>query len=240
MLCRIASIFLVSYTIVSCVPGQLISTNKAPMLNITVVPTAFGEDVLENNSCSLPCWNGLIPGQSTMDNVYEILNELSKVGWSNVSIRPSNAGYKWIRVSDNGNNRIIDLHMENNRLTFIELFPFDSSLKRIVDQFGPPEFFEAITAMGPDGSHYIIEVYYPKQGLAFEVAPNEQDSGFIKPEMRVVTIHCFSPGNLTSYFVSRYSWDVGRDGALVYAQAQTAKFIQPWTGFGKINVIVTH
>ncbi len=73
MLCRIASIFLVSYTIVSCVPGQLISTNKAPMLNITVVPTAFGEDVLENNSCSLPCWNGLIPGQSTMDNVYEIL-----------------------------------------------------------------------------------------------------------------------------------------------------------------------
>lgn len=232
------SLFLVSCIIVSCVPNKSTLINKTPVSNTAAAPTVFGEDVFGNASCSLPCWKGLIPGQSTIDNVYEALNKLSRIGRFDISTRSGRTGYKWIRMSDN--NQFVDLHMENNRLIFIELLPFDSSLKQIVDRFGPPEYFEALTAIGPDGSHYVIEVYYPKRGIAFVVAPDEKDNGFIKPDMRIVVIHCFSPGDLTSYFVSRFSWDVGRDGALAYAKTQITKFIQPWTGFGEVDVKQTH
>ena len=130
------------------------------------------------------------------------------------------------------------MHVENGKLTYI-LSVHDNmpSLGQIADHLGPPEYFEALDVVGPDGEAYMLTIYYPKKGVAFEVAVDMKDLGYIKPDMVVSDIQYFAPSELLSYFLARYC-GVGPVGATSTANIEIAH-IQPWSGFGKVKVVQT-
>ncbi len=192
--------------------------------------------------CKPPCWQNLTPGVSTTDDVERFLKNLDQKKWPGRIDDVDNSGCRWLRIADKLGievNTLFDLYLNNGKLTFIgSRPPVVIRLKEIVDRFGTPEYFKAVLAVGPDGQYYILEVYYPSQGLAFLLNPNQdKDVGYIKPGMLVDYIEYFPPGDLLPYLMTKYSCIGDQEYISSYAQDIIGKYIQPWSGFGKVNVI---
>lgn len=193
--------------------------------------------------CSAPCWQNLTPGISTDKDVEHFLDNLSMTEWPSRRTFDYESGCRSTRLADTTSNEdvgaVLDLNIENERLTFVESFhPGMFKLKGIVDAFGPPEYFKALLAVGPDGDFYNLEVYYPQRGIAFQVSVNQKERGYIRPSMKIDTVQYFVPGDLLTYLTTIYSCDLGQEGALINAKKDIL-FVQSWSGFGKINVIQT-
>ncbi len=192
--------------------------------------------------CKAPCWNGLTPGVSTSKDVDQFIQGLSIKKWPDKDSIVYPTGCKMVQIVDRpGNpvNAFVNMNVDNGKLTYIQSVHDDlPSLQQIVNHWGPPEYFEALHVIGPDGEGYGLTIYYPKQGVVFRVSVDLKDLGFIKPDMVVSDIQYFEPGDLLSYFLAHYSCDVGQEGAKSYAQIHIAN-IQPWSGFGEVKVIQT-
>jgi hypothetical protein len=138
-------------------------------------------------------------------------------------------------------NAVVNLIVDNGKLTYIESAHNDMpTLQQVVDQLGPPEYYEALHAIGPDGEAYFLTIFYPNQGVVFQVNVDLEDLGLIEPNMVVYDIEYFEKGDLLSYYLANFSCSAGREGAEKYAQKHITQFIQSWSGFGKVNVIQTH
>jgi hypothetical protein len=211
------------------------NTNKAP------IDLGIDSGLLSEKPCKAPCWQNLIPSVSTSGNVADFINTLNKHQWQGEFVKSYETGCKYIRISDVPGNQVtstLEFNLENEKLTLIQSsHPKMPNLKQITDHSGPPEYFEAIRAVGPDGELYIVEVYYPKLGLAFLIATSNANLGAVKEEMLVDTIQYFSPGDLLSYFTTRNSCDLGEKAAKENAEYEISKYVQPWHGFGEVNVI---
>jgi hypothetical protein len=196
----------------------------------------------ETTSCQPPCWQNLTPGKSTSEDVDQFLENLSATDWPE---RDTHSRYessrKWIRIvsANYFNFKVVDIYMENGTLTFIRSHrSIKANLGQIVDRFGQPEAYEAILSEGPHESLYDVEVYYPMQGLAFVISSNPEDAGYINQNMLIKEVHYFLPGNLPSYFTQSFSYDYIDEAAIAEAtQFQLEKFVLPWTGFGKVEII---
>ena len=193
--------------------------------------------------CKLPCWNGLTPGVSTANDVDQFIQGLSIKKWPARDTIVYNSGCKMLSIADRLGttvNAFVRMNVDNGKLTYIqsahESMP---SLQQIVDHLGPPEYFKALYVIGPDGEGYMLTIYYPKQGVVFEVSVDLKDLGFIKPDMVVSDIQYFEPGDLLTYYLANYSCDVGQAGAESNGQREIANFIQPWSGFGEVKVVQT-
>jgi hypothetical protein len=256
-------------TLVSCAPaGNVVPTSisATPSHVLEAIPsTAISElgmdsGLFEQEGCRPPCWNGLMPGQSTSEDVDDFLDNLVQNQWPERHIRISDSPCKSIQISDNSNTGSVDLYVVKGNLTFIRsfsLYPNKPRLGEIVNYFGDPEYFKAVLYIGFDYSDYILEVYYPQKGVAFKILPDQKKdidvvesdvfeilpdqkkiSGRIGANVFVSEIHYFEPGDLSSYFLSQYSCDWEKTDAILRGQSEIDNFIQKWTGFGKIDVII--
>jgi hypothetical protein len=238
-------LFFLLIHLTSCsVPGG--TTIKQPTLINTPNPVLqYGLDsgMFTGEPCKLPCWNGLTPGLSQAKEVEHFIQGLSLNNWPRRETQDYNT-CKIIQISDSIDspaNAVVNLTVDSGKLTYIASGQKDMpNLRQIVDQLGPPEYYEALHAIGPDGEAYFLTIYYPKQGVVFQVTVDLEDLGFIKPDMVVNDIEYFEKGDLLSYYLAAFSCSVGREGAKINAQKRIKNFIQPWSGFGKVNVIQTH
>ena len=207
-------------------------------------PDTLGIDsgLFTDKPCKAPCWNSLTPGVSTAKDVDQFIQGRDMKQWPTMRTYAYETGCKMVQIADKTfltAHAVISMNVDNGRLTYIQSAHENMpSLQQIVDHLGPPEYFEALHVIGPDGEGYMLTIYYPKQGVVFDVSVDLKDLGFIKPDMVVSDIQYFEPGDLLSYFLARYSCDVGQEGAESNAQREIAN-IQPWSGFGEVKVVQT-
>lgn len=217
------------------IPVILSSCSAAPNLD---------RGLLQDNPCKAPCWNGLTPGQSTAADVDQFVQDLDPNLWKgkgepivevngctleNIADRPG------IDVTS-----LIRFHVLDGSLTYIlSTHPDMPDLKDIVDHYGSPEYVEALNVVGPDGSFYSLEIFYPSLGLAFQVSVEKSDLGQIRENMKVSDIEVFESGQLMNYYLAKYGCSVGTDGAKKNGQKSIDKYIHPWPGFGSVDVVVT-
>jgi hypothetical protein len=194
-----------------------------------------------DNPCKAPCWQNLTPGQSTADDVNQFLKDLSTSEWPEREVIKYVTGCQWIQITNKPGSEVdaeLDLYIDNGILTYVRSIPRNRSrLGQFVDRIGTPEYISAILSISPEGNSYFLEVYYPKSGLAFRVLPDQKDTGYIKPDMPVLDVEYFPSGDLQSYLTVKYSCNLGQERATLSAQTRIQKYIQPWTGFGEVNVI---
>ena len=223
--------FVIFFLLTGCVSTQHLST---PTQSLTG-SSQQNSGIFSEKPCKAPCWQNLTPGQSTKNDVEHIINGLNKSDW------PSNRSFSYLTGCEGWQisnvSEVVSFNIEDGKLTFIELSSEHlTNLQDLVNHLGPPEYFEAVWAIGPDGSTYSVEVYYPSQGLAFIVSHTQTDVGYIKPSMVVVTAHYLAPGSLLSYFTARKSCSIGQADAITEAQREISVHVQPWSGFGAVKV----
>lgn len=191
--------------------------------------------------CQAPCWQNLTPGQSTSADVDRFLSDLSLSDWPVRKVYDFKSGCRLTHLADRSGevaNALVNLQIENGVLTYVQSAHANMPrLKQVVDQFGPPEYVKAVSAIGPDSTNYFLDVYYPKLGLAFHLTPSNHDTGYIKPNMEIGWIEYFAPGDLLSYFTVRASCDSDREETAIAARETISKYVQPWPGFGEVTVI---
>jgi len=228
------------------------------------ISPAFGglgidSGLFDQQDCKSPCWHGLMPGTSTSEDVDDFLSALSQRQWPERSIRNHDTGCRSIRLVDKNRMGMVDLYEVDDGLTFIQSYHSNRlKLKEIVDFFGSPEYFEAVLYIGFDYYVYTIEVYYPRKGLAFVISPNQEKdigwmggdvifgdlpdqekvNGSVSGNLAVSEIHYFEPGDLSGYFQSKYLCSLEKADAITRGQHEIDNFIQEWSGFGKIDVII--
>jgi hypothetical protein len=192
--------------------------------------------------CKAPCWNGLTPGVSTAKDVNQFMQDLSTKNWPARDTLVYDTGCKRVMIADQLGSPVkafVNMNVDKDELTYIQSVHENMpALQQIIAHLGPPEYFRAVHVIGLDGEEYMLTVYYPKQGVVFEVSVDLKDLGFIRPEMVVSGIEYFEPGELLSYFLAQLSCGLGREGAISTAQIQIAQ-IQPWLGFGEVKVVQT-
>ena len=183
--------------------------------------------LFDQGGCEPPCWHNLTPGLSSANDVDDFLSNLSRIDWPTRNVNVPGAGCESLQLIDKFRLGSVDLYVVDGKLTFIQIIhPTKIKLGKIVDYFGNPEYFMAISEIGVDYSTQILEVYYPHKGLGFEIGL-DQDKGIdrIRPDMEISAIHYFEPGDLSSYYLSRYPCSLDA--------YNSEKFIQKWHGFMK-------
>jgi hypothetical protein len=192
--------------------------------------------LLRDTTCKAPCWNNLTPGQTTPTELDQYLSTLSLWTWLERRTFTYETGCRWTRFSKNTIPGVMDFFIENEKLTYIELWGhMNGNLGKVVDRYGPPESIEVILAIGIDGDNYIFEVFYPSKGFAISLYTDYEDRGYIKSNMQIWTVEYFSPGDLLSYLTTKYSCSFGHDKAVEMAKKEIENFAQPWPGFGEVK-----
>jgi hypothetical protein len=223
-------------------PPQVLLLLLFFLVSCTSQDTGIDSELLSKNSCAEPCWQNLTPGISDQDDVDKFINSLNAKEWPGRKFHTYDSGCTWIRLTDakisENAKAVVDLSIEASKLTFVQSDHINlPKLEQVINHFGDPEYFKAVLGIGPDGEIYVLEIYYPSKGIAFTMATDKDDVGYIKPDMQIDSVQYFVPSDLETYLTSRYSCSVGQQGALRLAESEISKYIQPWNGYGKVNVI---
>jgi len=194
-----------------------------------------------------PCWKGLIPGLSTERDVLDFIDtNLNKDERSQAlhSIQFSkNCHYISWKTSDGSvfdlQKRTRTIHVEHNVVSHImvEMPLFGPTMQQVIELYGTPEYIYSVLAIGADGQHYFLDAHYPSRGLSFELMPSQTDIGSITPRTRVSKIKYYIPGDAKTFFITEASCFGSPEGTLKkVAELETSR-LQPWRGFGQIDII---
>lgn len=187
---------------------------------------------LSGQPCLPPCWYGIIPGETSEQSAWQILQELPYVNQRLLSRQTDRRGITniiWFSRRGGGQNR---LYPRDGKIQGIFLTPHNNlNLGQVVSKLGPPEKVTArlIAAEYLDRS-YVILMYYPKQGMlvSFEGEPQKQDGNLvIKPEMRVSALLYSQPSSFEDSIAN-----ARRLSQSYYWGDPANPFTQDWHGFG--------
>lgn len=132
--------------------------------------------ILIDDPCAAPCWQGITPGQTTIDEAFDILTELGYspyldetnryIAWSTPDNHASDVFVRGVSVASS--------RRTGEDVTLLSLgLEFDLSLKEVLDKYGPPEKYQVYETMGNlgEGAHAPVLFalfYYTQLGLIFE------------------------------------------------------------------------
>jgi hypothetical protein len=214
--------------IVACTNVQFQAT-PVPIPTIIEPGLAYGEP------CRPPCWRGMIPGQTTRQEGEHVIEQLRSSGWANRIDGGGSGGY-FIMPSTSPYVGTILVAFENEVVNRISgEIAFDYSVEQMLEQFGAPEWLYVVTGSPqkrtcadwrpvPKGSlpSSPVHVYYPKQGLWFQVLVPENGLGLICPEMQVTGFVYYSPRSISAALNDE-------DVVITTANEQD---LEKWHGFG--------
>ncbi len=232
------TLILVIFLITSCRGGSPLSEPTT-----TPIPTVIEPGLAYGIPCKPPCWQGLIPGQSTRQEAAQAIEQLQAEGWADHIVDGSSAfgGYS-ISPSPFTSHGTIHVTIENNVVTKIHstTLLFYYPIESMVDQFGAPEGlylvhrgsticssceeWEPPTELEMSSP---IHLLYPGQGLWFLALVPMSGEGCICPEMEVVSFCYYSPRSLQEALNDEYLTTL-----FVALKGATEEDLVEWHGFG--------
>jgi hypothetical protein len=218
---------------------------------------SIGSGVNNDPFCPAPCWNGLIPGKTNVEELNKNINNISVNGWiltkeddsiPNCNILEySNLPYTGKSIIGNpllfADNGAFDIEIYNDIILLIRTYNFSHikenypSLGKILEIWGSPEYYSAVHFIGPDGEVYDLSLFYPHLGLEFSVDVSEIASGNVSHETRFYNITYSIPGNLEMYLINDNLCHFGREKSKTISTNIINIEIQPWLGLEQFRFI---
>jgi len=168
--------FLFTKVLVLAVCGLLASSYSCSSVQPalpTVIPN-FNEIIfLTDIPCSAPCWNGLIIGLSTEDEVLAKISSMNFVDAIQVVPKslPDQNPEKWVQGKEiiasciNRRDPCLRMGIANNKLRDIEIeLDYGLVLDKVVNQFGNPSYI-GYHSVGTDLIDCQIELIWPNEQL---------------------------------------------------------------------------
>jgi hypothetical protein len=113
-------------------------------------PPALDTSLLTGEPCEPPCWQGLTPGQSTLQEVNEFMRTSGFVNPGSVHRSQLHRSGQWVGVSIwwrstvGGGSRSNKFIVEGGVLDSVTIYPdYVLTLQRLIDRYGPPENYVA-------------------------------------------------------------------------------------------------
>jgi hypothetical protein len=202
-------------------------------------PPPLDTSLLTGEPCEPPCWQGLTPGESTLQDVNEFTATSRFVDTRTVSrsshTRLTQDGEEVARVSISwrssaGLRQCNHFFTEDGVLTHITIcHDFGLPLGSLIDRYGPPEKYIARLPIGGP-LHYEVTLFYPTYGFTADlVVP--YDDGTLQPESRVASIRYFRAAPLERFMELRY--EAGGYGG---PPAKSLEMLRDWPGYGPIEI----
>lgn len=154
---------------------------------------------LNNVVCRAPCWEGIIPGQTTAEEAVEILSQ-SPIA-DNVSVDENSRGgtvhWQWAgetitgQVSYDANDSLHLIH-------FISLSPSGRvlHLRDVIGVYGEPTSVYAYDSCGPDigsGRFYLLGFIYMNDGLKIDTKIQPDHKPDLSPDLIIASVNFYDP-----------------------------------------------
>jgi hypothetical protein len=130
----------------------------------------------------------------------------------------------------------LHIRLRDDRVAYISIINSEAeTISNIVGRIGEPESVYA-TYVGPENVKLRVELFYPSKGAGYiaESKLSASEAGpvaTIDPDMIVDEAVFTSPGTIQSMLE-----DLGQSSISIQCVLQ---YVQPWTGYGSIQVNVT-
>ena len=158
-----------------------------------------GKGLLLGEPCSPPCWQGLVPGVSTQEDVDEFLTTSEYVGRYTtgpgryegiVLIRWRPRGIGW----EAGRWNTFDV--QDGILEIMSMYTdTEVRLGQLVDTYGPPDKFEASLSLHPEPVYILVGLFYSELGMIPDLHLTLDDPQ-LTPETKVIRVWYLEPGPL--------------------------------------------
>jgi hypothetical protein len=201
-------------------------------------PAGVDRSLLTGEPCEPPCWQGLVPGESTTGDVLATLEDLPFADSDSI-LFSTHEGFEnvvWLSsASDLQFAGSIGLHHGRVYHIFIRL-EYELTLQELVAAMGEPAGYFVYDSLPPDGVCHTYEIHFvwPEHGLTARLAfqpssPISQNQQLLPPDMLVVTsADYFQPG------ASPVEYLVAIGASEETAQEEYERYFQEWQGFDSI------
>ena len=205
------------------------------LFTVACKTTSQNLSVLEKSSCNLPCWNGVVAGQTTKDDLLQILEKLPDINPE--TIRTTNQAWNmfddqvyfsfhqgWTfsqRPKLRGEAYII-----NNRVSELTLCgEINTTMGTVVEAVGEPEHI--ISGNNFYGGRTVILISSQK-GISYSYT-TELDNLEISPDTSIDCIDIFDPSLYETMLDAKFF----SNG--YYNAEETRKVWYPWDGYGNLD-----
>jgi hypothetical protein len=194
--------------------------------------------ILEDKSCTPPCWHNIIPGLSTKKEVLANLRTLNEIDQQSIQDAEAVWGkfspkVYWQFIGSSGDKEG-DIYFENDIVTLIEIRPKKGALvlDNVLKKLGEPEQILAI-ADSIEGVRWLnIYILYPKKGvILFDyIRPfRNSDLAEINGKHQIMAVFYIDANIFYDVMVNNQSLKLDPEAI--------QKGIQPWKGYGEITYI---
>jgi hypothetical protein len=185
--------------------------------------------IVDKSSCKLPCWNGIIAGQTTESELLEILENLPGIDRGSIQ----NANRPWdifdnqIFFSFQPGSRIEgEVRVSNSTVSDLILCgKIHVSIGDLVQEIGEPE--TVISGNNVGGGRTVI-LTYPQSGISYWYTASLNDLE-ITADTSIDCIKIFNP------LLYEEMLEAGFFSAGYYNAEETLKVMYPWDGYGNLD-----
>lgn len=185
--------------------------------------------ILTDEPCAAPCWQGIVPSQTTEDEAIRILENNPFVSRRHLGCQrtePRETICSWLgKYWRAGASK---LYARDGVVSLMYLTPeINLTLGQVVTKYGPPE--KVYTAIGGiEKLVYCFHLYYPSKGLHFisltPIDPGEQKAP-VTEHWTVNSMEYFAPTSLEGYLEVAIP-DIPE------SRARALREVEDWQGFG--------
>jgi hypothetical protein len=200
-------------------------------------PPQVDNSLLTGEPCEPPCWQGLMPGESTEHDLAALLDASEQVDAG--SLRRESTGCGEVTYWRNpetlssfsppsGWTSSYACTSDKVLKVVMEYLAYEVELQQLLDNYGAPDALRAQPAGIPERPYVEVNLYYPARGLMCQLELATEDEP-LQPETRVVRAWYFEPTSLESLA------DPG--SGVPFPPAEFASdALQEWPGYGPIEV----
>ncbi len=213
---------------------RAIQITACVMLGLAACTPTAGVGMLDI-SCQAPCWHGIMPGATTVDDALELIPQIPGVSTRSIASRERVDGREhvsWVMYSG-GSSFFVELAAANDTVSAILLsLEGEVSLKDLFLAYGEPDTVGGFYGQG--------EVYWRRVFLLFDegLAAVLGDEGWpitdtwrLKPSDRVSYFYFFETGSLHQLV---------QDERMFLPMAQDADALiaasSPWEGYSTVSL----
>jgi hypothetical protein len=195
--------------------------------------------LLKDNTCTAPCWNGLVPGETSADDTFTILKQLPQVTHNSITFKKPGIFQMEASFLLNSGEEV-ELVFQNDTLIYIRFFypgqfiSLNITFQQLIEEFGEPDsIIRDFTFAGECLITLFISLDEEK-GMAYD---------FIEDPIchELFAIKKISPGTHISdlfYYDPDYFTELIDNGNIssgIFTSQDLNKLKQPWKGYGNIE-----
>lgn len=185
--------------------------------------------------CAAPCWQGIVPGETSRSQAMQILrtnpyvrsDSLEEAG----TIEAGGVTWWW---SIPGRRLQSSVLWKNDIVQEITLgLTYNLTVDQVVSRFGPPESLDAGVGGVPEHQYWIINLYYPDQGIQFKAYTSEFSS-LLEPSTEVGVVMYFVPTSLEERVANTYAYGEKDESGQYIVVSHIMNLMRPWRGYGEL------